>query len=262
MPRPWTVLDAVSTPEGALELRRRGESDFMISVGGRVLMTSMITRSELALAEVGVEAMAEHDAPRILIGGLGLGFTLRAALDALPGKARIVVAELNERVVDWCRGPAAQATQGAALDKRVRIVVGDVTQEIRRVALDPSLPRYDAILWDLYVGPADSRHAARDPLYGLTSMQNNFRALSHGGVFGVWCETPTPSFERRLEKAGFSTRLVRTKGGGLHHAVYLATRGSVPAPRAPGPRAPGPRAPGPRGGAPRPAGPKQRSPRG
>ena len=98
----------------------------MISVGGRVLMTSMITRSELTLAERGCEAIRDREAPRVLIGGLGLGFTLRAALDALPKKARVVVAELNPRVVDWCRGPAAPATESAASDRRVQIIVGDL----------------------------------------------------------------------------------------------------------------------------------------
>lgn len=196
----------------------------MISVGGRVLMTSMITRSELTLAERGCASIREREAPRVLIGGLGLGFTLRAALDALPKNARVVVAELNPRVVDWCRGPAAAAAGGAASDPRVELVVGDVTREIRRVAKDATLPRYDAILWDLYVGPAEAKGASRDPLYGAESLSRTFEALAPEGVFGVWGESPTPSFEARLRKAGFRAELVRTKGGGLHHVVFLGFR--------------------------------------
>lgn len=224
MPRPWTLLDSVATPEGLLELRRRGERDFMISIAGRVLMTSMITRSELTLAERGCGAIAHVRAPRVLLGGLGLGFTLRAALDALPSQARVVVAELNPRVVEWCQGPASGAASAAALDPRVEFVAGDVTEEVRRVAENPGLPRYDAILWDLYVGPGDAPAAERDPLYGKTSVRRAFAALSPRGVFGVWGESPTPTFETRLKKTGFTTELVRTKGGGLHHLVFLGTR--------------------------------------
>src|SRR5262245_43862026 len=125
------------TRDGLLELRQRGESDFMILIGGRVLMTSMITSSELALAERGCALVADRPAPRVLIGGLGLGFTLRAALDALPSSAQVVVSELNPKVAEWCRGPAAELTNHAASDPRVRIAVGDVMNEIRRVANDP-----------------------------------------------------------------------------------------------------------------------------
>ncbi|HSC85626.1 MAG TPA: hypothetical protein VLC09_00060 [Polyangiaceae bacterium] len=227
MPRPWTLLDSTDTDEGALELRRRGDADYMISVGGRVLMTSMITRSELALAELGTERVRQLRAPRVLIGGLGLGFTLRAALDALPAQARVTVAELNPRVIDWCRGPASAAAGGAALDRRVGFFVGDVTHEIARVAEDPRAARYDAILWDLYVGPADDHRAERDPLYGTTSVRRTFQALSDGGTFAVWGESPTPSFLERLRKAGFEPRAVRTRGGGLHHIVFLADRAAA-----------------------------------
>src|SRR5690606_14908264 len=125
----------------------------MILVGGRVLMTSMLTTSELALAENGCAAVSHIPRPRILIGGLGLGFTLKAVLLHSPARAQIVVAELNAKVVDWCRGPVAPTNGGAVLDRRVQVIVGDVTEEIRRVAEDPHQPRFDAILWDLYVGP-------------------------------------------------------------------------------------------------------------
>lgn len=229
MPRPWLLLDSVDSDDGPLELRRRGEADFMISVAGRVLMTSMITRSELTLAERGLAALPSVEAPRVLIGGLGLGFTLRAALDAIGKRARVVVAELNPRVVDWCRGPASAASSGAALDRRVDFFLGDVTDEVRRVAEDRGAPRYDAILWDLYVGPSDAARSEHDPLYGKRSLERCFRALSPGGVFAVWGETPTPSFQRRLEAAGFTTECIKTRGGGLHHVVFLGKRPTAPA---------------------------------
>ncbi len=186
-------------------------------------MTSSLTASELALAERGCAALRDAKRPRVLIGGLGLGFTLRAALDALPEDARLVVAELNGQVVEWCKGPVAAVNRGAALDPRVRIVVGDVMDEIRGIAANPSAPRYDAILWDLYVGPGQ-RGEERDPLYGAAAVKGTWKALRDGGTFGVWGETPSPSFEARLRRNGFKAELVRPGGRRSHHAVYLATK--------------------------------------
>ncbi len=232
MPRPFELLDSVETPEGLLELRRRGDKDFMILVGGRVLMTSTITTSELALAENGCGAIAaDSSRPRVLIGGLGLGFTLRAALDALPRGACVHVAELNEKVIAWCQGPAAAITKNAANDPRVHFIVGDVTEEISRVADDETIPRYDAILWDLYIGP-QRKGGKEDPLYGDESVMNTWAALREGGVFGVWGETPSTSFEERLKKFAFAPELIRTGGSGLKHAVYLATKRKPKAKRA------------------------------
>jgi spermidine synthase len=223
MPRPFALLDSVATEEGPLELRRRGNKDFMITVGGRVLMTSQITASELALARVSCAPFAAATAPRILIGGLGLGFTLRAALDVLPQTAVVVVFELHAKVIDWCTGSAAAAAGEAALDHRTRLVAGDVTHEVRRVAENARVERYDAILWDLYVGPK-RRGEHRDPLYGTASVANTYRALQPGGVFAVWGETPSAAFEQRLRREGFATELVRTGGAGLKHAVFLARK--------------------------------------
>lgn len=238
MPRPYEQLDAVETDEGLLELRRRGDDDYMILVGGRVLMTSTITTSELALAENGCAEVAHLPGPRVLIGGLGLGFTLKAALSALPRRAAVVVAELNEKVIEWCRGPVASRNGGAALDPRVEFFVGDVTEAIRLVAQDEKRPRYDAILWDLYVGPT-RKGGAGDPLYGDESVMNTARALKEGGVFGVWGETPSPAFEERLRKSNFAPELIRTGGAGLRHAVYLATKKAPPSPRKSRPRSAG-----------------------
>jgi len=222
MPRPYELLDGVETDEGPLELRRRGERDFMISVGGRVLMTSALTRTELALAEHGCRTLGPLPRPRVLLGGLGLGFTLRAALDVLPRRAEVVVAELHERVVQWNRGPVATLNGAALRDPRVRVMVGDVTREIRRLAGDPRAPRYDAILWDLYVGP--TRKAGRsDPLYGDRSLTDTRAALEVGGVFGVWAEAPSETFEERLRRHGMTPRLIPI-GRGMRHAVYLATK--------------------------------------
>lgn len=223
MPRPYQLIESVPTPEGPLELRQRGSEDFMILVGGRVLMTSQLTTSELTLAERGCERVASTATPRVLIGGLGLGFTLHAALTTLPRKAQVTVAELNPKVIEWCQGPVAQANQGAALDRRVRFYEGDVTTLISDISEDARAARFDAILWDLYVGPT-RKGGARDPLYGERSVQRTAAALRMGGVFGVWSETPSSAFEERLRKAGMRPELIVTGGRGLRHAIYLAEK--------------------------------------
>jgi spermidine synthase len=219
MPRPWTLLEAVETPDGLLELRRRGERDFMISIDKRVLMTSTFTRSEKALAELGCAAISQRPEPRVLIGGLGLGYTLRATLDTLPSSARVMVAELNPVVVRWCRSEVAALSADALADQRVEVVVGDVTDRIREVASDPARPRFDAILFDLYVGPGGHE----DPLYGRAIIADIRRALSAGGVFAVWGENPDPAFEARLGKGGFTVHRERVQGGGPTHTVVVAT---------------------------------------
>jgi spermidine synthase len=223
MPRPFALIESVNTPEGPLELRQRGERDFMIMVGKRVLMSSAIHRSELAVAELGCAPIRDRKAPRVLIGGLGLGYTLRAALDTLPRNAQVIVAELNDVVVRWCSGPCAVLTNDALNDPRVSVVVGDVTDSIRRVASEPARPRFDAIVLDLYVGPGDSAHETRS-LYGREILKRTSEALSPGGVYAVWGEDPNPPFEQRLREAGFDAELLRVKGGGPRHAVYLAQK--------------------------------------
>jgi len=223
MVRPFKLLDSADTPEGRLELRQRGERDFMISIAGRVLMSSHLHRSETAVAELACAAIRGRKSPRVLIGGLGLGFTLRAALDTLPSSARVVVAELNPVVGAWCRDRVGHLTEHALSDSRVSLVVGDVTQVIRETARDPARPRFDAIVLDLYLGPSDA-DPANGPLYGKQVLADTARALSVAGVYAVWSEEPSPRFEKRLREAGFSVDRVRTEGGGPRHAVYVAKR--------------------------------------
>jgi spermidine synthase len=153
------TLERVGTADGALELRRRGERDFLITLNGRVLMNASAQRSELALASQACARLAGRENPVLLIGGLGMGFTLRAALDALPSAARVVVAELHSCVVGWCRGVLAPLTGGAVLDPRVAIESGDVAVRILRAAA--SGERFDGILLDLYAGPAGGKAAKR-----------------------------------------------------------------------------------------------------
>jgi spermidine synthase len=227
MTRPWQTLASVPTPEGALELRRRGEeggaTDYLIVVGGRVLMTSSARRSEEELAERAVQAIAAGatKAPRVLLGGLGMGFTLRAALDALPATARVTVVELNADVVAWCRGPLAAATNDALADPRVTLVVGDVARAIAEAAPGS----FEAIVLDLYEGPNAATQDANDPFYGAPALARSRAALVRGGVLAVWSEDPDAAFERRFGGAGFTVTTHRSgRGGGRTHVIYLGVR--------------------------------------
>lgn len=219
MTRPWQTIATAPTPDGALELRRRGERDFLILISGRVLMNSSASRSELALGDLACRAVASRPRPRVLIGGLGMGLTLRAALDALPPDAEVVVAELNPVVVEWCRGPLAGLTQNAAGDPRVAVVIADVAAVIADTAGGRS---FDAVIIDLYEGPGSGTDAVHDPFYGHRALQRTAAALSDGGVFAAWGEQPDGAFEKRLRTAGFEFDRLRPGRGGMRHVVYIA----------------------------------------
>lgn len=220
MSRPWKTVDRAATSDGELELRRRGPGDFLITVAGRVLMNSRANRSELALGELTASAVASRPRPRILIGGLGMACTLRASLDALPDDAEVVVVELHEAIVEWCRGPLAELTAGAVSDPRVTVRIGDVAEVIREARAQP----FDALVLDLYAGPAPGARSQKDPHFGERALAHAYRALAPGGVLGIWAEDPDPAFEARLRKAGFEVRHERPGRGGRRHVVYLATR--------------------------------------
>lgn len=223
MTLPWETLDAATTSEGRLELRRRGEREFLITIAGRVLMNSKASSSELALGRLACEAIAKRPAPRVLIGGLGMACTVRACLGVLPARARVVVVELNEAVVRWCReGPLAELTDRAASDPRVQLRIGDVADVIREAA-GPNADRFDAVILDLYEGPHPV--CPRDhPHYGQEALARAHAALHERGVFALWSEDPNPSFEKHLTRAGFIVRSNRPPQGDRRHIVYLGER--------------------------------------
>jgi spermidine synthase len=158
----------------------------------------------------------------VLVGGLGLGFTLRAALDALPTDARVTVAELNEVVVRWCRGPLAVLTDHALEDPRVAVQVADVARVIATAAREHRV--YDAILLDLYEGPHEATQGKNDPYYGAAALRTTRAALSGGGILAVWSEEPDKPFEKNLAQVGFQTDRRRAGKGGRRHVIYLARR--------------------------------------
>jgi spermidine synthase len=221
MAQPWQTIEAVDTAEGVLELRRRGERDFLIVINRRVLMNSSANRSEIALGERACRLVAARPRPRVLIGGLGMGLTLRAALDSLPASAQVVVAELNPAVVRWCRGPLAGLANRAVDDPRVTVRIDDVAAVIAE-ASQAGAERFDAIIIDLYEGPHGTTDAANDPFYGSRALKKTAGALAAGGVFAVWGESSDAAFEKRLAAAGFSVNAQRPGRGGLRHVIYVA----------------------------------------
>lgn len=226
----WRTIETVQTDEGLLELRQRGERDFLICVDGRVLMNSMAHRSEKALGELACAHLKTAAQSRVLVGGLGMGFTLKAILDTLPSSARIEVAELNPVVEAWCRGPLAALTDSAVTDARVAVNITNVTHLIRRHAADDARGRLDAIILDLYTGPYMHSHKRDDPLFGSIAIQRTKAALKRGGVFAVWGEDYDAGFIKRLKQAGFQTAHHQSRRGGFRHVVYLGTK--------PGPKRP------------------------
>lgn len=221
MTRPWETLETVATPDGPLDLRQRGERDFLICIRGRVLMTSAAHRSEDALASIACAHIAKRPSARVLIGGLGMGFTLRAALDVLGRDARVTVAELNEAVANWCRGPLAVLSRRAVDDPRTTLVIDDVSRVIAAASAGPTSRRFDSIVIDLYEGP-QARIADDDPLYSPAATAAVFGALRDEGTYAVWCEKASPAFERSLRRAGFRYELQRVGRGGSVHLIYAA----------------------------------------
>lgn len=219
MTRPWKTLATVPTDEGALELRQRGDTDFLIVIGGRVLMNSYSRSSEEELSRLGL-ANVQGAAPAVLIGGLGMAFTLRAALDVLPPRARVTVAELNRVVVDWCKGPLAAATRNAAGDPRVHVELGDVA----RVIAMAKPGAYDAILLDLYEGPNAASQRRDDPFYSPASLAKQHAALAPKGTLAVWAEDADAPYAKRFAAAGFDVSTHSIGSGGRRHIVYVGRK--------------------------------------
>jgi len=204
-----------------LRLFRHGR-DHMIVLGGNELMNTRQSGSEEALATLTLARLAGRKTPHLLIGGYGMGFTLRAALGVLDGKARLTVAELVPQIIDWARGPMADLTGGCLDDPRVRLIEDDVAELIRA-----GRGTYDAILLDVDNGPDGLTRAANSKLYSMRGLHTAREALTVGGILAVWSAARDPAFTRRLGDAGFAVEEVpvraRSNGKGAHHTIWLAT---------------------------------------
>ena len=217
---PWEHLDTAVVPDagGELRLMRRG-AEYSIMAGGIELMNSRLSGSEEALATLVIARTGP--AARLLIGGYGMGFTLRAALAALGPAAKVVVAELVPQVVDWARGPMAHITAGCLEDPRVQVVLGDVSKAIGAAA-----KAYDGILLDVDNGPDGLSRKENDRLYSRGGLAAARAALSPGGVLAVWSSGPSEAFTQRLKSAGFAVEVVGVRAGGgkrgARHVIWLA----------------------------------------
>ena len=220
---PWTLLDTAKVPDGGeLKLWQR-DAEFSIRLGRDELMNSRIHGSEEALADLACGRVADRTSPRILIGGLGMGFTLRAALNALKQDAEVVVAELMVAVIAWNRGPLAPLSENSLDDPRVVLREGDVGEIIRAEAA-----RYDTILLDVDNGPEGLTRAANDRLYDLDGLGAARQALRPKGVLAVWSAGEDMRFTQRLRRAGFEVEVIRTRArgakGGAKHVIWMASR--------------------------------------
>lgn len=221
---PWTKIDTARVPgaEGELRLMQRGD-EFSIMLGANQLMSSRLSGSEAALATLACRQIAAVKRPCVLIGGLGMGFTLRAALTVLPVEAQVIVAELVPAVVAWARGPMADVFGGSLSDPRVAIEERDVGAVIAANA-----GRFDAILLDVDNGPEGLTREANDALYDHAGLSAAHAALRRKGVLAVWSSGPNAAFTKRLGTAGFEVNEVAIratgKGGGARHVIWIATK--------------------------------------
>ena len=218
---PWTILGTAPLPGGGqLRLARRGD-EFSISIVGQgELMNSRVHSSEDALAELALEGMENARSPRVLIGGLGMGFTLAAALRSLPSSASVVVAELVPEVVAWNDGPLGERAGFPVRDSRTQVRVADVADVIAERA-----NAWDAMLLDVDNGPEGLTQTDNDRLYSRAGLKAAHRALRPSGVLAIWSAHPSPAFTARLKSSGFDVRTVDVRarqGRGARHVVWLA----------------------------------------
>jgi spermidine synthase len=226
---PWIHLATATTPGGeTLRLLRRGDEFSIRLKGGNELMNSRLGGSEEALATLALEHVAGRHAPRVLIGGLGMGFTLRAALAVAPSDARIVVAEIVPELAGWAGQHMAAVFGDCLADARVEVRTGDVGAMMRAATREAG-EGFDAILLDVDNGPDGLTRAGNDRLYREDGLHAARRALAAGGVLAVWSAAPDPAFAKRLGGCGFdvtthTVRAGRTKSG-ARHTIWIAVRG-------------------------------------
>jgi spermidine synthase len=219
--RAWEIVDRARAPDGAELVLARRDDEWVVRAAGRTLMSSRVHGSEEALAAI---ALREAATPRaVLVGGLGMGFTLRAALDRLPADAKVVVVELVPGLVEWNRGPLADLARRPLEDPRVRLQQGDVGRR-----LGEARSAYDAVLLDVDNGPSALAHPGNASLYGERGVRACASALRPGGVLAVWSAGPDERYRQKLERAGLGVReervAARGSAGGVRHVVVVASR--------------------------------------
>jgi spermidine synthase len=222
---PWTQLGSAQIPNngGELKFSQRGE-EFSIRLSGirGELMNSRLYNSEKVLAELGCAHLNSTDNAQVLVGGLGMGYTLAAALKSVTSNSQVTVAELIPEVVVWNRGPLGNCAKNPLQDPRTKIHVGDVRQLLRI-----RKPSFDAILLDVDNGPEGLTQKDNNSIYSLQGLDNIYKTLRPKGMLAIWSAGPDDQFTLRLKKAGFKAdaRVVRARPGkGSRHTIFLARK--------------------------------------
>ena len=218
--KPFELLGQTRSPDGTvMKLIRRGD-EYIILVDGAILMSSRMHGSEEALATFACQRVRALEQPSVLIGGLGMGFTLRAILDLLPQDATVVVAELVPAVVEWNRGPLGPLARHPLQDKRVRVETGDVI-----VTLSARPGQFDAVLLDVDNGPSAFTASNNAGLYDKRGIAAARAALKTEGVLAVWAAQDDRKFAQRLRDGRFDVQVQRPRGrlkkGGPRHTIFL-----------------------------------------
>lgn len=226
--KPWIELGTAQIPNngGVLTLRQR-DQEFSISLSGPrgELMNSRRYNSEQQLSVLGCAHLKNRKGARVVVGGMGMGYTLAAALEALPGQAEVIVADLIPEVVEWNRGPLGECAGRPLDDSRVVVHIGDVGELL--VKRDGE---YDAVLLDVDNGPEGLTHSDNNWLYSVEGTSSIYKSLTPGGVLAVWSASPDTVYANRLKKAGFQVEVktVRERPGkGARHAIFVATKASA-----------------------------------
>jgi spermidine synthase len=221
--KPWELIGQTRAPDGAELALTLRSGEYVILANGKSLMSSRMHGSEEALATFACARIRGREEPRVLIGGLGMGFTLRATLDLLPQDGTVVVAELLPAVVEWNRGPLGPLAGHPLKDRRVRVEQGDVAATLRS-----SVDAFDAILLDVDNGPAAFATSGNAALYNDAGLAAARKALREGGVLAVWSARDDRKFEQRLRYAGFRVEVERVRGrlkkGGPKHTIFIGRR--------------------------------------
>jgi spermidine synthase len=224
--KPWELLGRATAPDGTDLVLQRRDREYVIFANGKILMSSRMHGSEEALAAFALARVRTITEPSVLVGGLGLGFTLRAALDLLPADATVVIAELVPAVVEWNRGPLGPLAEHPIDDRRVRVEIRDVLITIRSNA-----GRFHAVLLDVDNGPDAFTTSGNASLYSDHGLAAAHAALVPGGVLTVWSAWEDRKFEQRLRYHGFTVEVqrvrARLKHGGPRHTIFLAHKQAV-----------------------------------
>lgn len=214
------TIDSARVAGGSEFVLARHDDEWIVRVDGRTLMSSRLHDSEEAMAEHALERC--DDPESVLVGGLGLGFTLRAVLDRVGPETRVTVAELVPQLVSWNRTHLVELHDHALEDPRCEVVVGDVLETIR-----PASRAFDVILLDVDNGPVALSSEGNQRLYNDAGVRSCYQALRPGGVLAVWSAGPNARFEKRMASAGFIVDVLRVaarRGSGARHVIFIGEK--------------------------------------